>query len=221
MRLGYKIGMRLRALACALGLFVALGCGDDASNPDEGNEEELITTVNLTFTPMGGGTAVVASFNDSDGDGGEAPTIDDIELVTASNYTLAIEFLNELESPAEDITEEIEEEAEEHQIFITGDVDGPASDSAAPLVSHSYADVESDYGPNSEGDDLPVGLSNDIAGVSAGTGTLTLTLRHLPEVNGTAVKVASLADDAASGGIASLPGDSDVSIDFNLTVVAP
>ncbi|MBT8495181.1 MAG: hypothetical protein KJO07_19200, partial [Deltaproteobacteria bacterium] len=174
--------MRWLALPCTIAVALAVGCGDDAANPDEGNEEEVITTVTLTFSPVSGGTDVVASFSDPDGDGGESPTVDDIQLVVATNYTLTIELLNELESPAESITDEIEEEAEEHQLFVTGDVDGPASDSASPLVSHSYADVESDYGPNSEGDDLPVGLVNDIAGVSPGGGSLTVTLRHLPEV---------------------------------------
>jgi hypothetical protein len=209
------------AVVVALSLF-ALACGDDASNPDEGNEEELITTVTLTFSPTGGGADVVASFSDPDGDGGEAPTIDSILLAPATNYSLSIQFLNELASPVEDITTEIEAEAEEHQIFITGSaVDGPASDPASPVVTHAYADLESDYGSNAVGDDLPVGLVNDIMATTTGDGELTVTLRHLPEVNGTPVKTSTLASDAAADGIASLPGQSDVNVTFDLSVAAP
>ena len=42
-------------------------CSDDGGST---NAEELITTVRLTFTPAGGGTAIVAEFDDPDGDGG-------------------------------------------------------------------------------------------------------------------------------------------------------
>jgi hypothetical protein len=47
---------------------------------------------------------------------------------------------------------------------------------------------------------------------------LTVTLRHLPPENETAVKVAGLAEDAAASGIESLPGDTDVSVDLDVEV---
>ena len=78
-----------------------------------------------------------------------------------------------------------------------------------------YADVESDYGPNA-GDDLPVGLTNTITANAAGTGDFSVMLRHLPELNGEAQKVAGLAEDFAAG--EALPGDPDVDITFSLTV---
>ena len=62
---------------------MAAACGhdDDGHANDGGNEEEVITTVELTFTPVWRWyDTVVASFNDPFGDGGDPPTIDSIEL---------------------------------------------------------------------------------------------------------------------------------------------
>ncbi len=170
------------------------------------NEAEVITRVELSFTPDGGGDAIVAAFSDPDGDGGMSGTSDPIVLAANTTYAVAVTFANELEDPAEDLTGEIEEEAEEHQIFFAGDAVGG-------LLTHTYADMESAYGGNSVGDDLPVGLSNTIVAADAGTGSLTVQLQHLPEVNGEAVKVAGLADMFPS-----LPGETDASVSFDVTV---
>ena len=43
-------------------------------------------------------------------------------------------------------------------------------------------------------------------------------LRHLPPQNDVAVKTATLAEDAAAGGLASLPGEPDAAVDFTVTV---
>ncbi len=186
------------------------------SHGECGEETEVITTVTLTFTPASGGSAVTAVFDDPDGNGIMAPVVDDIALTSGETYTLGIELSNALEEPAEDVTAEIEEESEEHQFFIYGSaVNGPASTGGAALVDHAYADVESDYGPNA-GEDLPVGLTNTITANAAGTGDFSVMLRHLPELNGEAQKVAGLAEDFAAG--EALPGDPDVDITFSLTV---
>jgi len=190
----------------------------ETEGDDHGNESEVITTVRLTFTPQGGGTPVVAAFTDPDGDGGMSGSSDPIALASGTTYALAVEFLNELEDPAEDITAEVEEESEDHQVFVTGNaVEGPATaaNASAP-VQHAYADTESTYGANAVGDDLPVGLANTITARAAGSGRFTVTLRHLPELNGEPQKVAGLAEQLAAG--EALPGDVDASVDFELTV---
>ena len=194
---------------------------DDHGHDDHGHdhgETEIITTVTLTFTPQGGGDPVTAAFSDPDGDGGMSGSADPITLAAGTTYDMTVAFTNELVDPAEDITAEIEEEAEDHQLFVTGDaVDGPATGSAdAALVTHAYADVESDYGSNDVGDDLPVGLANTIEATTAGTGTFSVRLQHLPESNGTPVKTAGLAEALAMD--EALPGDVDVSVSFDLTV---
>jgi hypothetical protein len=182
-------------------------CSDGASG---GPSNELITTVTLTFTPTGGGTPVVASFKDDDGDGGNPPTVGPVNLTNGASYMLGVQFLNELETPPEDITLEVKDESDTHQVFFTGSaVRGPAtSNTTGPLV-HSYADTDANG--------FPIGLANTVA-ASTGTGMLTVTLRHLPPVNDTAVKTATLADTVKAMGIAALPGDSDVNVTFAVTV---
>ena len=63
--------------------------------------------------------AVVLSFQDLDGDGEDAPVINSGDLAAGVTYNGSIELLNETESPAEDITEEVEEEDLDHQFFYT------------------------------------------------------------------------------------------------------
>jgi hypothetical protein len=217
-------------LLTLLGLTGALalgGCpGDDGGDGDmggdDGIESEIITTVRLTFTPVGGGTPVVAAFTDPDGDGGVSGSADPITLVDGETYALAIEFLDELQEPAVDITAEVEDEAEEHQVFIHGNaVVGPATFvSLGGIVEHAYADIESTYGPNATGEDLPVGLANIITTLKAGTPDFDydfwVTLRHMPELNGQPQKTADLADALRRS--EPLPGDVDAFVQFQIVV---
>ena len=211
--------MRRTAPLCLLGLAMAVPACDseDDDHGDEHGESEVISRVTLTFTPDGGGDAVVASFDDPDGDGGMSGSSDAITLAAGTSYTMTVEFVNALEDPAEDITEEIREEAEEHMVLVYGDaVTGPAGVGSNVLVSHAYADVESDYGMNAVGDDLPVGLANTMTATNAGTAEFRVMLRHLPELNGEAQKTGDLVDTFASGGATA--GEVDVAVDFELTV---
>ena len=98
-------------------------CNTD--DPEIPNEEELITTLVYTLTPQGGGTALEFRFTDLDGDGGNAPTITSDTLAANTVYTGAITLSNESETPAEDITEEVEEEddygvGEEQRALLVG-----------------------------------------------------------------------------------------------------
>ena len=119
---------------------------------------------------------------------------------------------HELEDPAEDITPEIEDEGDEHQVFFTGSaVQGPATGpNPAAVVEHAYADTDADG--------LPLGLDNTLTTLGVGAGELVLTLRHLPLENDQPVKVAGMAEDVAEGGFGAIGGDNDVQITFNLEV---
>jgi len=190
-------------------------CGDvegehDHDHHGHDHEHEVITTVELSFTPQSGGTALVFTWADPEDDGN--PEIDAIALTDGETYDTTVAFLNELEAPAEDITEEIGDEGDEHQVFFTGSgVQGPATGTnASAVVEHAYADTD--------GDGLPLGLDNTFTTLGVGSGELTLTLRHLPEENGSAVKLDGLAEDVAAGGFDSIGGDNDVSITFNIEV---
>lgn len=178
-----------------------LGACDDNEEPEPENEEEEITTLNLTFTPQGGGTVVNASWKDLDGDGGNAPEISDITLENNKTYLLEIELLNENETPAEDITEEVKEEAAEHQFFYGGTA------VFTNYINVAYADKESDYPPNTG--DNPVGLKGTISSIKAGNGTFQIVLKHEPDKDATGV---SDGDITLSG------GETDIDVSFNMTI---
>ena len=202
--------MNITILASSLCLAACGGDDDGGDGGDGGNENEVITTVTLGFAPEGGGDAVTAAFNDPDGDGGDAPTVDPVALTDGVTYTLTVTFENRLEDPPEDITEEVADESDEHQIFYTGSaVDGPASAQPEAPLTHSYADEDASG--------LPIGLENTIV-AAAGTGELTVTLRHLPPVNDEAVKVEDLAQQVSAEGFGALGGSTDAQVDFMVTV---
>lgn len=195
-------------------IFVMSAC---VAEGDHDQDSEVISRVELTFTPDDGGDPLHFAFSDPDGDGGMSGTADPIELTAGTQYTLELRFVNDLAEPAEDITEEVRAEAEDHFVFILGDVQGPASASSAALLTHAYADLESDYGTNAIGDDLPVGLLHTITTDTAGTGTLRVMLRHVPELNGQAQKTSELLQLLVDG--QELPGSADVDVSFELTVL--
>jgi hypothetical protein len=175
-----------------LALLCLVGCSDDITTINSG---ELITSVVLTFD----GTSFTA--DDPDGDGGQAPAIDPI-TIAAGTTTLALRFENRLEDPPEDITEEVMDEGEAHQVFFTG------SATTGPLAI-TYADTDRNG--------LPIGLATTVV-ATPGTGMLTITLRHMPPLNDTPVKTADLAAQVKTTGTAALPGGSDAVVTFPVTV---
>lgn len=156
------------------------------------HEEELITTLIYTLTPQGGGTPVEFKYQDLDGDGGNAPVVTVGTLLSNTTYTGTIQVLNETESPAEDITEEIEEEGEEHQFFYqeTG-------------LNATVAYTDTDESNN------PIGITTTFATSNAATGTLTITLRHEPNKS---------ASGVSDGDITNAGGSTDVEAVFNVVV---
>ncbi|MBC7977209.1 MAG: hypothetical protein H7138_19715 [Myxococcales bacterium] len=210
MRRTTDLSLHLGNLARLVGLVslvVTAACGGD----DGGivNENEVITTVRLELTPSGGGAVVTAVFNDPDGDGGAPPTIDPLVLTSGTTYAMTVRFQNGLETPPGEITDEVRDESDQHQVFFTGTaINGPATATPGAPLTHSYADTDANG--------LPIGLANTLV-ATAGTGTVIVTLRHLPPTNDVAAKVASLAMQAASSGIAALPGDTDAQVTFMAT----
>ncbi len=189
-----------------IALLIALpACGGEVENPEGGDEQEVLTTVELTFTPQGGGDEIVALFSDPDGDGGEEPTTTNPNLATSTTYDVSVRLLNETVPETDEdynIGAEVAEEAEEHQLFYTGSaIDGG-------LLTWMYEDVESDYTTNT-GDDLPLGLRLTMTTDVAGSGELTVTLQHQPSVNDVDVKTSSSVIN---------DGETDISVTFDVTV---
>jgi hypothetical protein len=205
-------------LLAVLPTFALFGCGEDVGHDDHDHDDheghdhdpnEVMTTVKLTFTDSAG-DSFTATWADPEDDG--SPVIDDITLTNGVTYTVAFEVLNELAEPTEDVTPEILDEKDEHQVFFTGTaVEGPANTSNADaVVTHAYADTDNNG--------LPVGLSNTFVATATGTGVMSVLLRHMPPVNGEAIKVAGLADVMDTGSATDLPGSTDINVDFNVTV---
>lgn len=198
-------GIRTSGLVAALSSCLFVACGDDGGST---NENEVITTVILEFAPAGGGAAIAAEFDDPDGDGGAPPTIDPVNL-TAGTYALAVRFQNRLETPAEEITTEVTNESAFHQLFFTGTaVVGPASSTATGPLTQSYSDQDANG--------FPIGLANAVT-AAAGTGTLTVTLRHMPPEE-PPVKAANTAMLVKSGGLDAIGGSTDAQVNFTVNV---
>ncbi len=172
----------------ALLAIAMIGCSDDDAAPLPINEEEVITTVILTLTPESG-DQVVLTTQDLDGDGPDEP-VTTVSGSFSENtvYTGAARFLNETETPAEEITDEVLEEADEHQVFYTT--------TEGLNIQTTYEDQDSQ--------DNPLGLQITLTTGAASEGSLTVTLRHEP------VK--------PNDGLDSAGGETDIATSFDVSI---
>ena len=170
-----------------VGLIVTGGlitsCGDDDAPPAE-NEEEVIDLVTLTFTPQGGGAAIIAKAEDPDGEGAADFETETINLDINTTYELSITIENTEEG--EDITEEIEKEDDEHMFFF-GFTDGIFSDPTGDGNVDSRADAINYNDEDSEAQDgsgNPVGLSTTwtTSDVASSDGEFRVILKHQPDI---------------------------------------
>ena len=179
-------------LALCIAASLSLACGSD--DPEPPNEEELITTVNVTFTNNGQtDEAVTGTFRDIDGPGGEAPTITGVQLSANSSYTVTVEFLNESETPAEDVTAEVREEDLDHQVFfvIGGNIG----------ITYSYGDQDSQGNP--------LGLTGTLTTTVAGNADIQVVLVHEPVKSNVGV---------ADGNLANAGGEEDIRVQIPVVV---
>ncbi|MAC86356.1 MAG: type 1 periplasmic binding fold superfamily protein [Flavobacteriales bacterium] len=161
---------------------------DDDSTPEPVLEEEVITTMTITLT-ADGQADVILQTQDLDGDGPDLPVVTvSGNLSSNTNYSGSITLLNETEDPAENITEEIEEEDLEHQFFYS---------------VGSGLDAQTDYNDaDSEGN--PLGLDFVLSTYSASSGTITFTLRHEP--------------NKPNMGLEDAGGETDIEATFNVSI---
>lgn len=185
--------MNNKHLITVLTLLICIGFTScDKDDPIIVDPPELITTLNYTLTPSNGGANVLLSFKDLDGDGGDDPTITGGTLMANETYSGTLELLNESISPSDDITLEIEEEDEEHQFFFQSDIAD---------ITFSYADQD----PMGN----PIGLSSSLVTGAAGSGSITITLRHEPMKSEAGV---------SEGDIANAGGETDIEVTFPIDV---
>jgi hypothetical protein len=185
-------------------VFAIASCDDD--DPVKEDVPELITKATLTFTPVGSTAAIVtATATDPDGEGVNDLTVDGpINLTGSTAYVLTIGLINELADPGDDefdITEEVEEEGDEHMFFFgwTGSV---FSDPTGNGNIDNRAD-EVNYEDEDE-NGLPLGLTTSWTTGAASGGTFRVVLKHQPDLK------------TATSGVDT--GETDLDISFTLTV---
>ena len=167
--------------------FTACSEDDHDEHDDHDHENEVITTVDYTLT--NGSDEVTLTFFDLDGMGGnEGEATVSGPLTANTTYTGITEFLNATEDPVENVTEEIMEEDDEHEIFYTSTIAG---------LTFTKTDVD--------GNDNLLGLKTLVTTGEAGSGSITIVLKHEPTKpnNGS-------AEDAG--------GSTDIEVTFNVTV---
>lgn len=161
------------------------------------NEQEEITTIRLLATNSATAATRVYTFKDLDGPAGNPPSqIDTIALAPNQAYSFSVVFADDTKSPAVDITPEIRNEANDHQVFYR--VSGTSLN-----VAYSPTDRDGNNPPK------PVGLTANATTGPGGAGTLRIVLKHQP--------------DGLKGGIAAsqgdiTQGDTDVDITFPYVV---
>lgn len=190
---------KLSILATIAGSMLLLGSckkdkEDPATPPVPVNEEELITTLRLYMWPSTGGDTAIFSFVDLDGDGGNVPVITGDTLMMNTMYWSSIVLLNETVSPVDSISNEVAEEAEEHQFFY--------ATTGGSLSWSAYMDA--DLNGN------PIGLSATWSTTGTpGSGDLSVTLRHEPNKS---------ASGVSNGDITNAGGETDIEVSIPYVV---
>lgn len=185
----------IRSLASIIltsSLFIA-GCKKEeqvVSPPLPGNE--FVTTVKLVLINNASNDTVIAIWRDlTPEDSNPADTsLAVLNLKENSTYKATIYLLDETKTPAEDITEEIKERANYHQLFYF-----PSSNLGSNLLVN-ITDSDTNSPP------LPLGVTSNFTTISAASGKVNVILKHQPNVkNGTFA-----------------PGSTDIDVNFQVNI---
>lgn len=175
----------------AIAAITFTSCSDDDSAPEVINEEEVITTLNVYLTS--GQESVTLTSYDADGDGPNEPVLSvSGNLAANTTYVGTLEFLNQTVDPVEDITEEIVEESDDHQVFYSYN---------SFINNVTYTDEDANG--------FPLGVDFTLTTGDAGEAVLALELIHLPIKD---------AEGVAEGDSTNAGGGTDFSATFNVTV---
>ncbi len=136
-----------------------------ACRKDDDTENEVITTVVVHLQAVDGSFDREFTWNDSDGDGGNPPAVDDITLPANKEFNARVHFYDRSKSPEVDITEEVEEESDEHLIVYK--VSGAVNLTIMPTDTDKSG--------------RPFRLKTRWTAGAASTGSVLITLRHEPD----------------------------------------
>ncbi|MDB5048315.1 MAG: hypothetical protein JWO30_1386 [Fibrobacteres bacterium] len=195
-----KLQLGLGILGLTGTLFLG-GC-KDVTKPDNTDPQENFSTVILNFTntadaadKMSDTVKFAVSFS-------AGPTLSKnqtIALKSGATYTVTTELWDETRSPKVDMALDVGGDSDIHQLFYT--VSG-----ANLTVTYDDKDVNNH----------PVGLETTFKAGAAGTGTLTITLKHQQE--GT-TKLKPAIDWTAHPQGDITVGETDVEAPFNVTIL--
>lgn len=150
---------------------------DDTDNPAPVNPGELITTVRLLLSDSISGLPLdTISYSDIDGSGGNAPLTDTLFLSQAQTVAVEVLVLDESQSPADTISNEIFSEGDTHQFVYLSN-----------LVGTQINDTDMNG--------FPIGLSLFVNGISSGNGDFRLQLRHYNSASDKAAGNSSYSTD--------------------------
>ncbi len=164
-------------------------------DPEPVNEQEVITKVTLTFSNVATPSeTVVMTWEDSDGVGGNPPVITNGTLKKNTTYTIDISVKGE---DNEDITQEILEEADEHQVYF-------GFSSATLFGTFEYLDKDKN--------NQPLGLKTRATTVNiSGGGNLQVILVHEPNKSQNITATPWVYTPT-------IGGEQDFNIAFNVTI---
>lgn len=174
-----------------------------SEDPVPENDEELITDVTLRFTEVDGSGNVIGDpleFVASDPQGVELgdPTIETVELEYGKSYQMEIFLYNSIAD--EDITEEVQEESEEHQFYFLGTAFVGSS-----LLTYSYDDLNGEI----------IGLKGQVSVAESpgfNSASMRIILRHDLDKNYPG------ADDPNFENYAQAGGETDLDLTFPLVL---
>ncbi len=189
-----KVSFKSIMLALGALSLVVVGCKKDAVKPTddhEHNDGELITTLELKFSGKGvvnNDTTFVVTFDDPDGDGGNAPIkLDQINLLKNTDYSVELTLLDKSKTPYDTISNEVLEEADDHLFFY--------SSNPVNLLNITITDKDS------KNRNLGL-LSNWRTNTAVGSGKVKVKLMHQPGVKDGKSEV----------------GDTDVEVEFPVVI---
>ncbi len=201
------------SIAFLLTSFLAFhGCKKD--DPAKEDVPELITKATLTFTPNGGGSTVVVTATDPDGEGVQDIKVDGaMNLLPNKTYLLTIELVNGLAAPTApeyNVTDEVEEEGDEHIFFFAWTNNTFSNPTGNGNIDARADAVNYSGGTNSnDANGKPLGLtttwtSATLVGTATLSGTFRVLLKHQP----------GLKTDTSD----SNTGETDLDLTFTLNV---
>lgn len=194
-------------------LFILSFISCKENDPQKEDVPELITKATLTFTPADGGAAVVVSATDPDGEGVKNITVDGpINLASTKSYVLSLTLINSLANPSDpeyNITDEVEEEGDEHIFFFSWTNNTFADPMGNGNIDNRADAVNYTGGTNSKDENgRPLGITTTWKTASiTGTvlsGTFRVLLKHQPDLK------SDTSDSTA--------GETDLDLTFTINV---